>query len=140
MPFCTAGLDVVISIFALNQFPFKVSSNLALCHFDTIPSERDIAEIAFLLWYIWKARNDKKFNGISWDVSQVIKPAAYYRNEFRISLEDGEDSRPSTNLVSEANMLWKASSGGTIKINYDAAVDCAHNRGSVGFVARNREG
>jgi hypothetical protein len=44
--------------------------------FTTNPTEVSLTKTLFLLWYIWKARNDKRFQRKSWTSFQVHNAAA----------------------------------------------------------------
>lgn len=47
-----------------------------------------IQKMVFLLWRIWKARNDSMFKGIKWSPQEVVRKADFDEAELKLLIED----------------------------------------------------
>jgi hypothetical protein len=58
-------------------------------------SEANLSRFFFLTWYIWKARNDERFQRKKWNYMQVIKVAEAHMNNHLSALEKLQPSNSS---------------------------------------------
>ena len=84
--------------------------------------------------WIWKARNDKVFNQITWDVQAISSKALASFNKFKATnvrdVQVVEDSQTSQ----EGIAVWRPPQGDYTKINADAAVDENRNLVGIGII------
>ncbi|KAK9277999.1 hypothetical protein L1049_027556 [Liquidambar formosana] len=99
--------------------------------------------MVFILWRIWKARNDKSFAGKVWSPGDVISKALVDALEYNTAVSQGVNLRSG---VHESNSRenrvprWCPSIGSLFKINTDGAWVAKDGIGGVGIVIRDERG
>ncbi|XP_043699816.1 uncharacterized protein LOC122650466 [Telopea speciosissima] len=96
---------------------------------------------SFLLWFIWKARNDLMFNNKQWSPQQVISMAEKAHQEFSsvvckppsVSVEVEEQNFPSSHS-------WTPPNEPFLKINCNAAWVKNSGKGGLGVIIRDHRG
>ncbi|XP_050238463.1 uncharacterized protein LOC126687955 [Mercurialis annua] len=91
----------------------------------------------FLLWQIWKARNEVVFNRNHMPTSLIVSKAAMQNQEYIAALHkrsnlDGMSSTRST--VQTNPPVWVPPPIGFHKVNFDGAIDMNLRTGAIGFV------
>ncbi|KAH7863681.1 hypothetical protein Vadar_020669 [Vaccinium darrowii] len=99
------------------------------------------ANIAYLVWGIWKSRNQAMFDHCRadpvWVMQQAVRSAAEFleaNKEEESEMEILCADRPSKQVQ------WQAPTSGFVKINFDGAFIQNLNGGGIGVVARSDDG
>ncbi|XP_062028872.1 uncharacterized protein LOC133744858 [Rosa rugosa] len=99
-------------------------------------SLKDLGDLLFLLWSVWKERNSRVWDdkkGQPWD---VLLKATTRLQDFRV-----HNTRPTLRETSSSRLArWRAPSVGIYKINVDGSFDHVSRKGSAGFVVRDCNG
>ncbi|KAK9281023.1 hypothetical protein L1049_003915 [Liquidambar formosana] len=99
--------------------------------------------MAFILWRIWKARNDKNFTGKQWAPSKVLLKALGDATEYGTAVSQGVRLGSTSNEIESREghiQRWCPPTGSLFKINADGAWVVKDNVGGVGIVIRNGDG
>ncbi|XP_050211369.1 uncharacterized protein LOC126661557 [Mercurialis annua] len=102
----------------------------------------ELIMFAFILWYLWKARNVILFKGEDWSTIDIVSKVNCHYLEF---LEASNSAGEASNLIHQANNVpqqigWTPPPQGTIKLNFDAALNSSNHVGSIGVVCSNYSG
>ncbi|XP_062006063.1 uncharacterized protein LOC133723263 [Rosa rugosa] len=99
-------------------------------------SLKDLGDLLFLLWSVWKERNSRVWDdkkGQPWD---VLLKATTRLQDFRV-----HNTRQTLRETSSSRLArWRAPSVGIYKINVDGSFDHVSRKGSAGFVVRDCNG
>ena len=85
------------------------------------PSEERLCDFLFTAWYIWKARNDNRFQRKNWTYLQVLKVAEAHRLNHLKAQQDAATPPPQTQLDPVAT-------NSSVKCYVDAATTPDHNQ------------
>ena len=87
----------VSSIYANMDYLFRRKNNI-------VEPDLDSDSYAWIIWYIWKARNDKLFRGIDWDPLELVR---YTESECQAWLNANEmvPSTPQDHSIDESQVL-----------------------------------
>ncbi|XP_021664543.2 uncharacterized protein LOC110653299 [Hevea brasiliensis] len=102
-------------------------------------SQDDLIQLAaFLLWFIWKCRNALVFNGQNQPPHQVIQAAISSQLEFNRAKDSASPSQVRADTL--RTIFWFPPTRGTLKVNFDTAVDSKNGRSSMGIVVQDHSG
>ncbi|XP_050229327.1 uncharacterized protein LOC126678472 [Mercurialis annua] len=119
------------------QFPeFWKSSIHSLLQLD--PSGVAETTFCFLIWHIWKSRNNLIFKDQRDLFSEIISSSQKELQEFQES--QNSLTRPTPPAKNQNVPQVSSLPSGSIKINYDAAVDKRNKRGFIGVIAMDCRG
>ncbi|KAF7824555.1 reverse transcriptase [Senna tora] len=99
-------------------------------------SERDIAEFFYLLWFIWKTRNERVFEGLVGGPMDVIVKANSAVMDFFEAVK--EEELVHSQVFQGAR--WVTPPHGVVKLNVDAAFDEKNLRGAAAIIVRDDAG
>lgn len=91
----------------------------------------------WLLWRLWKARNDLCFSNISVEAHQIVDRTARDAEEW---ISGNSEQSPQPAPVSQRNVKWIPPPPGTFKCNIDAAWDDHREHCGVGWFLRDDKG
>lgn len=99
------------------------------------------ANVAYMVWGIWKSRNRAAFDRVRADPVWVMQHAVSRAAEFQKAnmVEEPKKETMCANRPGE-QILWKPPSTGFVKINFDGAFIQNLNGGGIGVVARSSDG
>ncbi|XP_050213893.1 uncharacterized protein LOC126665213 [Mercurialis annua] len=100
-------------------------------------TREDVASCAFILWNIWKARNDVVFNQNHLLASEIVDKAYNQQREYTNALKKRHnlDAMPSSVTTARTILsLWLPPPTGFHKVNFDGAIDMNSKIGAIGFV------
>lgn len=97
---------------------------------------------AFLLWQIWKDRNDYTFNQWSKFFDVIIAIAektleVFDKANSETFLQQLEPLIPPINFVTRSHTFWILPSRGLVKLKFDTAIDVSTNMGITTVVIHN---
>ena len=92
--------------------------------------------VPWLLWRIWKNRNEFIFKGIDYSAPSSISKATEDMEEWKRRQEE-EHTMTRSPPISNTRAKWKAPPPQWIKCNTDGAWRKDHHRSGVGWIARN---
>lgn len=92
----------------------------------------------FLCWFIWKARNEFIFHGLSPSASSVIPKAVAASIEF--GLASRKVFQSILDVPSPSPSRWSAPFPGSVKINCDGAFVVNIQMGSAAYVVKDHMG
>ncbi|KAF7828452.1 reverse transcriptase [Senna tora] len=95
-------------------------------------SERDIAEFFYLLWFIWKTRNERVFEGLVGGHMDVIVKANSAVMDFFEAVKEEE----LVHFQVFQGARWVTPPHGVVKLNVDAAFDEKNLRGAAAIIVR----
>lgn len=97
------------------------------------------ALLAFICWFLWKARNKAQFEGQGCDSIKIMEKAYSICSKFKeaFAVPNRVSSGSST---STPTPMWHGPPTGVIKLNVDGAIDRRSGIVGVGIVARNHLG
>lgn len=125
---------------------FNISSlpnwmNDAINHWkaNNICDDLRTGQLFYLIWHIWKARNEFVFNTKSPNPMSVLILAKSQALEF---LQARTDNRSSNSIATSnwGSTRWRPPRSDTTKVNIDAAYDAITGRGCAGVVCRDARG
>ncbi|KAK4268485.1 hypothetical protein QN277_025138 [Acacia crassicarpa] len=107
-------------------------------HLLSMPSfkAQDISLICWLLWYIWKERNDKVFNHKEPNPLLVIEKAKVSNFEFWTNCVVSSSIAGEVGTNSSPYVQWSPPAPGCLKINVDGAFRMGTDVGAIGVVCR----
>ncbi|KAL6198813.1 hypothetical protein ACLB2K_028601 [Fragaria x ananassa] len=95
-----------------------------------------LGELVYLLWGIWKERNNRVWNDKNGTVMDIIISSMARLRDFR-----SVKLKSSPNVVRQSSPIkWKVSAAGIFKVNVDGSFLHSINVGSIGFVKRDSLG
>ncbi|XP_062015245.1 uncharacterized protein LOC133731834 [Rosa rugosa] len=124
------GLSSVISSKSANQA--SILDWLFHCMQSLSPELFDF--LLYLLWAVWKERNQRVWNSKTLELDQLFFQAASGFSLFT-SLRPGRSSN-----TKRASTPWYPPPAGWLKANLDGAFDSSTNMGGIGVVVRDSEG
>ncbi|KAH7838104.1 hypothetical protein Vadar_022124 [Vaccinium darrowii] len=99
------------------------------------------ANIAYMVWGIWKSRNWAMFDHVRADPVWVMQQAVRNAAEFlEANKEEGPEKETLCVDGSGKQVYWQAPFAGFVKINFDGAFIQNLNGGGIGVVARSDDG
>ncbi|XP_050222755.1 uncharacterized protein LOC126672846 [Mercurialis annua] len=102
----------------------------------------DQTMFAFILWYLWKARNALFFKGEDWSATEIVSKANCHCLEFLVASNSEESASQLVHqpTIPPQHTGWNPPPQGTIKLNFDAALNSSDHVGSIGVVCSNDSG
>lgn len=95
--------------------------------------------VPWLLWRIWKNRNDLVLHGKEYGAMELVEKAKEDMDEWRNRVEV-KSMRADTHPHVCPRTQWKPPPNGWLKCNVDGAWDQTRNRCGIGWVLRNEQG
>lgn len=114
------ALILILEVFLINLTALKCTSSII----DSIPPKDAcdvISRVAFIAWYIWKARNEFIFRHVAVNPLDAMARASFAMSEFCTSVVTPQvhmDNHP----VGNAPSSWKAPDCRSLKANCDIAL------------------
>ncbi|CAA7047415.1 unnamed protein product [Microthlaspi erraticum] len=91
----------------------------------------------WLLWRIWKSRNDLCYNSKSYDAQEVVTKTL---DDVKEWFDNQPQGRVPQTRNAAAPQRWKPPTGGTFKCNSDASWKLGSDKCSVGWILRDSTG
>ncbi|KAJ9182498.1 hypothetical protein P3X46_006489 [Hevea brasiliensis] len=92
--------------------------------------------LVFILWHVWKSRNEKIFRNVIISPQDIIAATLKHFEDFSLA----NDSISKQSELNHSTLALTPPPVNVIKLNFDAAVDRNRRRGAIAVVARNLEG
>ncbi|RYR09735.1 hypothetical protein Ahy_B05g078136 [Arachis hypogaea] len=103
--------------------------------------EKRISRIGFLLWEVWKSRNDKLFQQKEINPSWTIKKAKLLEYSYWSAAGKKAETRTVEIRRRNANLVrWRPPPNDWLKVNVDATFKKESGNGTISAVVRDKEG
>ncbi|XP_055960512.1 uncharacterized protein LOC126670817 [Mercurialis annua] len=106
-------------------------------------TKEDLVICVFIIWQIWKARNEAVFRKDHWPASLIITKASADQQEYILAIKKTSaiHNRQSISISTCVNnSVWLPPPIGFYKVNFDGAIDLNKHIGAIGFVVRDITG
>ncbi|XP_050233103.1 uncharacterized protein LOC126681600 [Mercurialis annua] len=106
-------------------------------------TKEDLVICVFIIWQIWKARNEAVFRKAHWPASLIITKASADQQEYILATQKTSaiHNRQSISISTCVNnSVWLPPPIGFYKVNFDGAIDLNKYIEAIGFVVRDITG
>lgn len=110
-----------------------------LCSWKTNGTEENMTMFSYLLWLIWKARNDWVFSNVQPNPMAVLILAKAQCLEF-LQLELNSGPKEHIGALKDSFTKWRPPRPSTVKVNTDAALNKDTGKGFAGIICRDHRG
>ncbi|KAG2689722.1 hypothetical protein I3760_09G152300 [Carya illinoinensis] len=98
----------------------------------------EMEEVAVVMWRIWLRRNQLVFENSFMPPKQLINIAREQLREFQMAQVVAEHPNPIRGLMGQVG--WVKPTAGSVKVNWDAALDQKKGKAGFGIVIRDEKG
>ncbi|XP_056695811.1 uncharacterized protein [Spinacia oleracea] len=110
--------------------------------------QQTLCKFLFIIWTLWKERNDCIFNNCNFNTFRVFCKANFYFKEWQVRTNIDQHQLKGTPLTSHTHTIithnppvlvrWYPPPQGTFKLNFDGS--CNSSSAAVGFIIRDNNG